>query len=302
MSTGQQLPRRHHYIPEFYLKRWADGSGRLVQFSKPWNDLVKPKRVYPKETGFVNHLYELKGVGIDNPSRLEQEYFSPIDSRAADVLAKIERGDWGFTEKERTAWGQFLLALVTRHPNHVRSTRDYVHKFMNSISPEEERRWAKRRREGDARTMRDALQSLSMRDFMDREALRLMATFSQNEKYGTHIINMKWATRKMPYDVPALLTSDRPLQWFGALAQENCHILLPLGPKRIFWACNTEIMMAQIRSVPLPALVDFMNKAVARRAVSYVYSLGDGKGEFIQEFMGVDPEEQPMDRFAKILG
>jgi hypothetical protein len=37
VSGKQNPPWRHHYIPEFYLKRWASGKqGELVQFSKPY--------------------------------------------------------------------------------------------------------------------------------------------------------------------------------------------------------------------------------------------------------------------------
>jgi hypothetical protein len=71
----QNPPWRHHFIPEFYLKRWCLGGTKLVQFSRPYGSTVKPKRLSPRETGFVDQLYSLEGLDPSVAEQLEEGYF-----------------------------------------------------------------------------------------------------------------------------------------------------------------------------------------------------------------------------------
>lgn len=117
---------RHHYLPEFYLKRWASREGRLVEFSRPWADVVKPKRVYPRETGFVDRRKELQGLSREVAHAVEEKFFSPVDSEAADVLTRIERNETDFSGDERSAWARFVLSLVFRVPEIYPKARDQL--------------------------------------------------------------------------------------------------------------------------------------------------------------------------------
>lgn len=53
------VPKKHHFLPEFYLKSWADPEGRVWSFRRPHRQL-DAKLVYPSETGFVPHLTPLR--------------------------------------------------------------------------------------------------------------------------------------------------------------------------------------------------------------------------------------------------
>ncbi len=123
MNVSQNPPCRHHYIPEFYLKQWADkeGRGQLVEYSKPWRDIVKPKRVYPKQTGFEDRLNELAGLPEDVRQRLETQFYSPVDSAAATVLKALKEGQRKFNDREREAWSRFLTSLIVRNPENIRA-------------------------------------------------------------------------------------------------------------------------------------------------------------------------------------
>jgi hypothetical protein len=61
---------KHHYIPQFYLNRWAGTDGRLCEYSRPY-DIVKPKFVHPSGTGYERGLYPRacrSGSGTSLPS------------------------------------------------------------------------------------------------------------------------------------------------------------------------------------------------------------------------------------------
>jgi hypothetical protein len=55
-------PKKHHYIPVSYLKRWAGPDNRICEFSKPYRGIVRPKRVYPDGTGYERELYTIRGL------------------------------------------------------------------------------------------------------------------------------------------------------------------------------------------------------------------------------------------------
>jgi hypothetical protein len=66
MST----PRDLHFIPVFYLKRWANLSGKLVEYTIKHDKLIA-KLVGPRSTGYETDLYafnELPGLTSNDRS------------------------------------------------------------------------------------------------------------------------------------------------------------------------------------------------------------------------------------------
>src|SRR5215207_9747206 len=153
----EQVSWRHHYIPEFYLKQWANSKGQLTQFSKPYRDTVVPKRVYPRQTGFVDRLYSLQGVPEEQADVYERLFFRPVDSLASDVLRKLKDGITSFTGAEKSAWSRFLVSLATRHPEALAAARQRLATTVLDIDPDTERRYRRRRLPHEPRTLREAL-------------------------------------------------------------------------------------------------------------------------------------------------
>jgi hypothetical protein len=55
---------KHHYIPVFYLKQWAQTDGQICEFSRPYKE-VKPRRTYPDGTGYVRGLYTFRELSAE---------------------------------------------------------------------------------------------------------------------------------------------------------------------------------------------------------------------------------------------
>ena len=85
-------PVRHHYLPEFYLKRWQGSDNFVCRFTRPYKGMVKPKRVAPTSAGFQNHLYSVHGKPLEEAVAMERDFMSSLDTRAANALAVIENG------------------------------------------------------------------------------------------------------------------------------------------------------------------------------------------------------------------
>src|SRR5438045_2699476 len=50
------VPKKHHYLPQFFMRRWIDTEGKLTEYRRPRDKLIV-KRKRPAETGYVVDLY-----------------------------------------------------------------------------------------------------------------------------------------------------------------------------------------------------------------------------------------------------
>ncbi|RYC29382.1 DUF4238 domain-containing protein [Lichenibacterium minor] len=286
-----EIAKKHHFIPEFYLKRWASRDRKLVEFRKQFQGVVKPKRKYPTETGYLRLGYALQGLSPDHASMLEEQFFKPVDTRASLALDKIEAGVIAFTGAERVAWAQFVLSLVHRQPHRIEQIRQMFQGVTLEISKADQRRWRRERRPHDPKQFVDAMRSdwETDADAWQRRSMKMMVDSICSPKIGNHIVHMRWGVITMPPFIPALLTSDMPVHWYGTLTSAGCHLLLPVGPKRVFYAVNSVEMETRLRAHPAAKFVHFLNEQTVRRAANCVYGLSEGWIDYIQERMGVDP-------------
>jgi hypothetical protein len=92
VGVGHQASIRHHYIPVFYLKRWCAEDRKLCEYSRPYKK-IHSRRIFPVQTGFLDRLYEKKGVPKAMAQQVEDEFMKPADTFAAVALKMIETDD-----------------------------------------------------------------------------------------------------------------------------------------------------------------------------------------------------------------
>ena len=74
---------RHHYVPQFLLRRWINAAGKLRTYTMRDGRLTR-KDMGPKSTGYENGLYALVAGVLGFPEdHLEKRLFGPIDNDAA---------------------------------------------------------------------------------------------------------------------------------------------------------------------------------------------------------------------------
>ncbi|WP_421738359.1 DUF4238 domain-containing protein [Caulobacter sp.] len=113
-------PRRHHFMPVFYLKRWARADGCLEQFRRFAGRQIKPRRLAPTATGYSDDLYAMPGLSADLAQQVEKLFMQEVDSLAAAVLPALESGGAiAWTSETRTAWARFVRSLQLRTPADV---------------------------------------------------------------------------------------------------------------------------------------------------------------------------------------
>ena len=136
------VPERHHYLPEFYLKRWVK-NGDLCEYRRRQNGLVAKPRS-PRATGFEWNLYSLPGE--DDPAMREQvesRIMHGIDTRAAAVLRHmIDHPGTRLPQTYSDAWVLFLLSMIFRTPARLRWLNEQIRTADYAFDDEERATYA----------------------------------------------------------------------------------------------------------------------------------------------------------------
>ena len=119
-AGADNIPKRHHFVPEMLSKRFVDSDGKLYCYKKD-----APERgVFtgtPKNLFVQGHLYTAFNEDGTKDVLLEQK-FSQLDSEANDIIEKIivsvRKGQLpGLTEVEKRVWDLFHFVQWKRVPD-----------------------------------------------------------------------------------------------------------------------------------------------------------------------------------------
>ena len=83
---GKSEPKRHHYIPIFYLKPWCGADGKLCE-PRRWPDGVKAMRKAPKATAFERDLYKVPGMPEERAQDVEKRVMGVTDDWGTNLLS-----------------------------------------------------------------------------------------------------------------------------------------------------------------------------------------------------------------------
>jgi len=287
---------RHHYIPQFYSKRWSGEDFKITEFSCPYKTL-QAKQVLPVQTGFADRLYEMKGLPAAAAQRVEDEFMKPIDSDAAVALRLLETGDSRIhTEtKYRFAWSQFLITLMFRTPNDLIVlaeilTGDWVRDF-----PMFENKYLASRKPDDPATLQDFIDQKDP-DFMARWTIDDARALMDHDELLQLLNNLRWFVLTTAPDVPQFLTSDRPVVMSDILTADDSYLYLSLGPHRLFVAVTNVAAEQRIKRFPTAQLVEETNRLITLQAAKYVYGADKKAIEFVEKYFGKPGPKSLMER------
>ena len=113
-------PKRHHYVPQMLLKRFADTEGRIAFYDKS-----RPKAgvqiTTPKNLLVQQHLYSKKNRDGSIDGSLEA-YYSSLESEAhvlfdKIIVAVLDRSIPSISAVEKNIWDRFLYEQWRRVPD-----------------------------------------------------------------------------------------------------------------------------------------------------------------------------------------
>lgn len=232
MPKLDPIARRHHYVPQFYLKAWqaSDGKG-LWLYSRDAKGRVRAYRRSPKSVGYVTDLYSLMPEtpypALDSrPDVIERDFFALIDAAAATVHQKLlASGIKSLTSQDRGVWALFLNSLMERGPGRIEEVEQ-------SDSPEKIRN--------------EIFQRLGRRDFLNKidwsamhrnSVRRALVDYISDGAFIDYVSQLRWATVDIPLDNEHLVTSDAPVLINGGADSDPVHCLsIALSPRRLLIA------------------------------------------------------------------
>ncbi|NEJ94344.1 DUF4238 domain-containing protein [Rhizobium leguminosarum] len=283
-------PIKHHYIPAFYLSRWAD-SGKVTEFAKVHDGKIAVKAKAPERTGYQERLYEMQGFEPELAQQVEEKYFKPIDTMAADALELLYKHGHAapWTSKSRTAWTRFVLSLLLRCPEDIEAFRGWWHDDFGRTDPEGEERYRETRGPDDPATFAEYLdgQPLTVKE---KYLFEVLNSLLEHDSVGTNINNMNWRVLETPASAPRLLTSDRPVIRSNSLKGEKSHVALPIGPRLLWIASNDMRFLNDLRGIDQTRLVKECNRQVVEGAVRFVWSADESQTRFIEKRFGNQPQ------------
>ncbi len=299
MNPNAQDSIRHHYIPVFYLKRWVGDDAKICQYSRPRDDL-HVKRVYPVQTGFVDRLYEMKGVPPDAAQQIEHEFMKPVDTFASQALEMLENGDNRInTPKYRSAWSLFIMTLLMRMPEDLEVLEAALAEEWQRELPALRKLYKAKRRPIDPATIEEFIEQ-SDPQHMSRWTLNVARSLMDHDQLGQLLNNMRWFVVTAENPMVRLLTSDRPVVMSASLTERHAYLFVPLGPTRLFVAVNNVETENIVRARPINQMIESCNDVISGHAIKYVYGTDDSHFDFVNEHISKRKLPSLMERLRRL--
>ncbi|MCP5386895.1 MAG: DUF4238 domain-containing protein [Novosphingobium sp.] len=278
---------KHHYVPQFLLSGWTDGTGRLFCFSRRNGRLVCSRRT-PKSTGYESGLYALL-ADVSGFSRdiVEEKIFARIDDGAAKAVEKLERHE-RLSEADHIAWTFFLSSLRVRQPDTIEFLRTQGMALLRKSLADR-----------DAITLPEGWPT-TQEWFTENHPGMLEASpltsWLPRMIFNTEVLDafgdLKWWFREFEPEDGRLLLSDLPLYWDGGFSRPGFHIHVPISPHRLFIGTRTKETEAVLSQIPSAELIERVNRASIASASQRLWaSSREDAHAFIEsnlDIMGVD--------------
>jgi hypothetical protein len=246
------IPRHHHYLPQFYLERWARG-GMVYSYRRPLGQSgpLDCKRKSPSAIAYERDLYQQPD--IDDPAEsqsLELKLFQRIDDRAAKALRKLDQLQRG-SAADRIALSQFMVSLLHRSPSRLKAIR------------------AELAERTEGAPYRD-LEGDEFERVLKATANRLLAMLVQSANAATIVSRFKIFRIDVGSASKKLLTSDRPITVSEQIIAPDAFMILPYAPDRLALLAHREAIAKSFSSQDPNVLVAGINRAVVEQSEDIV--------------------------------
>lgn len=254
------VPRRHHLVPRFFLKRFAK-SDKIAMVSRVAPQEV-PRMVTTKNAAVESDFYTVLDAN-GQPSTAIETFLSELEARAAAAMHRMDTRD-GFppSPQDRESVSLFLAFQAVRGPNMRASLQQLVsHGSQMAIDGAES--------DIERDRLRRDLSALS-EDFVQLRHMQILVKTSR--EFAPFFSCRSW--RIIDFERPCLLTSDVPMapasREDGPVGVANAEwLLFPLDPVRALVLGQYQGPEKIIGGNQKTA--DYINHCVAAQAHRWIY-------------------------------
>jgi len=221
-----------HFVPQFYLRRWADkGKLSVARYIEQKEEIVWSE-LSPKGTGYEEGLYK----------ELEEKFFKPLDDKGAKTTEWFEENKTDYFNKldmgaeKHLNWAKYILAQLVRIPEVF---KEMTTKYVNMGITETDS--------------------------------RIIATkVIENENAIRDLRALTWVFANVGCN-HELVTCDNPLIFKPRdLLHPKCVIILPMGPKSFFMATNKNNLSNLTTNQS--EMVSSINQEIIKNAKERIYA------------------------------
>ena len=282
---AQGKPLRHHYVPEFYLRRWATGG--LVR-GYYWDHRSRSLSMSKKGAKAFCHevdLYKFASEPTERSHLLETKFLGTVDDKAGKIIGKISKGDLqSLTDDEACHWVRFLMSLEVRRPSVVGFLKRHASKdFIDALDADAE--FLSEMEQFDIRGRpSEILGSATTLHIQDRMLLRIQEAIDDPE-IGKHYLRMSWLTKKLSTGGIDLVVADRPFIREGGIEAPDNVWCLPLDPDTAFFCSNNRNLLIELEHASACQLSKAINRCSVEQADKYVFDKS-GRNSRLLERLG----------------
>lgn len=274
---------KNHYIPKFYLKRWAV-KGHITEFERrrPGSPEITAMRRSPSATGYQVGLYDFSGLSPERQHHIEHMFFQMLDTKAADALALMENRKEDWKVELREAWAMFLVSLISRHPADIAAFKAVYFSELSQVSQAQQQEYERVREPHYPPSMEEYFATIG-RELLGNLAMNSVPKLIMHERAVLGLMNMHWSVA-VPPACGYFLTSDRPTIR-TSLGQDDSHWMIPIGPRRLFVAAQKRSYGDHICEAVEGQGWKEVNRRIVRQAVSLGYADHDRYLPFFQKHL-----------------
>jgi hypothetical protein len=120
---------RHHYVPQFYQRQFADSEGLVWVYDRVSRTLDKR---HPINTAVENKLYSYKDKNGVERHEVEDDLMRQVDGEGSSVISKLKPG-YILTRSDRTALSNFAAFQFVRVPQMKRDINEMEEKVIKMM-------------------------------------------------------------------------------------------------------------------------------------------------------------------------
>lgn len=227
--------KRHHFLPVFYAKGFANPDGFFYVFDVIKNVFKNNGRKFAPSTQFYEHYGNTTTLGGTNDNYIEEQY-SQIDKQMAAIIQKVAAGGRNnLNEHEWQMIQYFVNIIYWRIPANTQKVKDYID---NATSLKDFRMLLKDQTTGELASENEHSELLKKikedREFYKYIKLALPA-ITYPEIFAKEFNNSA-TIFTFPFELPKLL-GDNPIIFRnpGKVSRHHDDFVFPLTPQEILF-------------------------------------------------------------------
>jgi hypothetical protein len=284
---GPGDPRRHHFIPRFFLKRFADASEQLAVIRL--EDPANPRQQHVTDVAVWKDLYTHVDDNVGETVAVER-ILAVIDANASQVFRAVDFGGLRFpaTNLHRGHLATWIAFLAVRDPYTRRVMEAQANLTLKldlslcrnrEVATDRLRNYLSREpTQAEVSDLVDAANAVGELDFQPHQNDFIRMMLDSGQAMFPHVFRRKFTV--MQFSEPGLVLCDRPLVLYvspdrrrsdrGVGVANAEELWLPLDRRRVLVLHDHPELDEGVMELAMP-FRDSFNQGVIANAVSEIY-------------------------------